>query len=180
MTFDSLEANEASGQRRGLAPLQAAAIGWLLRVIDEQGRSADSPTPAQSGALWSDIRLGCRCRSTVQGASTLIWLWAQNFNSVSSFLLWCRYQREKATQIRDRCGSALAQNSPVCQPCSGSQVGASLNKKPSLLTLNWLVNRNIYVALWCSLPKAKWQPTRSSRRAANSQPLTGEWVLRPK
>lgn len=46
MTFDSLEANEASGQRRGLAPLQAATIGWLLRVIDEQGRSADSPTPA--------------------------------------------------------------------------------------------------------------------------------------
>lgn len=45
MTFDSLEANEASGQRGGLAPLQAAAIGWLLRVIDEQGRSADSPTP---------------------------------------------------------------------------------------------------------------------------------------
>lgn len=175
MTFDSLEANEASG----LAPLQAAAIGWLWRVIDEQGRSADCPTPAPSRlfALIYDWGGSDAVQQLCRGASTLIWLWAQNFNSVSSFLLWCRFQKKK--QLKFETGADQRWNRTGARIPGSQRVGPSINKKPSLLTLNWLVNRNIYVTLWCSLRKAKWQPTRS-RRAANSEPSTKEGVLRPK
>lgn len=100
-----------------------------------------------------------------------LWFYFEPKTSTRSALFFFDVGSKRKKQLKFETGADQRWNRTGARIPGSQGVGPSINKKPSLLTLNWLVNRNIYVTLWCSLRKAKWQPTRS-RRAANSEPLT--------